>query len=350
MYRSPCLLLMRSGIARVVTLATILLSLGIIGVTQTGPNLPSQDRLRLSEAFRLADSVGDRLWPMWNRAPFAVLLVTQDKEFLIRHPRPSPEFQFATYDRLLKTRVYIRGRTFDLGFLATFPAVSGIPTIVVGQAEATTAKSSTPWVVTILHEHFHQLQTSQPTYYAEIERLGLARGDNTGMWMLNYAFPYDDDRVDKQFSMLCSQLAELLEVPKREDVSGRLTAYLKLRRSLRELLKPDDYRYLSFQLWQEGIARYTEYHAALRASQSYEPGQGFRSLADFTPYADVATAMRERIVRELTAMDLAKNRRTAFYAMGAAEGLLLDRVNPGWRGRYFEVKFDLAPLLQPGAR
>src|ERR1700738_413664 len=47
------------------------------------PSIPAIDRIRLAEAFRLADEIGDHVWPNWSKAPFAVLLVTPDYEFLI---------------------------------------------------------------------------------------------------------------------------------------------------------------------------------------------------------------------------------------------------------------------------
>jgi len=127
------------------------------------PSISITDRIRLAEAFRLADEIGNDVWPGWSKAPFAVLLVTPDYEFLIRHPKPSDDFAKLAYDPVLKSDVYYRKRTFPKTFLATFPAISGsmISTIVVGQAENTWVKTSTPWVITLLHEHFHQLQDSQ---------------------------------------------------------------------------------------------------------------------------------------------------------------------------------------------
>ena len=144
--------------------------------------LSADDRTRLAEVFRLAAFVGDSLWSGWTRAPFAVLLVTADKEFLLRHPAPTTDFARIGYDSLLATDVYVRPRTVSTGLLATYPAVGGISTIVVGQPQAT-QRTSTAWVLTLLHEHFHQLQSSQPGYYAGVDSLGLARGDNSGMWM-----------------------------------------------------------------------------------------------------------------------------------------------------------------------
>ena len=161
----------------------LLLLLFPSALAQDKPSIPDSDRTRLVEAFNLGDSIGDIVWRDWNKAPFALLLVTPEYEFLIRHPKPSADFTPLGYDALLRSDVYFRKRTQRTDFLATFPAISGsmISTIVVGQAENTSTKTSTPWVVTLLHEHFHQLQYSQPNYYADVNALGLSHGDQTGM-------------------------------------------------------------------------------------------------------------------------------------------------------------------------
>lgn len=90
--------------------------------------------------------------------------------------------------------MFFRKRMYPIAMQATFPGVNGVNTIVIGHAELTADKTSTRWVLTVLHEHFHQLVYSQPGYYADVEKLGLAHGDKTGMWMLNYPFPYDSAR------------------------------------------------------------------------------------------------------------------------------------------------------------
>jgi hypothetical protein len=84
-------------------------------------------------------------------------------------------------------------------------AVGGVATIVVGQP-AHTGQTSTRWVLTVLHEHFHQLQFSQPGYYPGVTALGLARGDTTGMWMLNHGFPYDSVAVQARFAAFLRSL------------------------------------------------------------------------------------------------------------------------------------------------
>jgi hypothetical protein len=299
------------------------------------------DRVRLAEAFRLGATLGNRIWADWNKAPYAVLLVTPENEFLVRHPKPSADFTLTGYDKLLKSNVYYRKRTQPQDLLATFPIVGGIPTIVVGQAENTDKKASTPWVVTMLHEHFHQLQYSQPNYYDHVNALGLSRGDQSGMWMLNYPFPYDWPEMKDHFSLLTKLLLEALQAAPKSDFKLKLAAYLKQRHELEQTLSPDDYRYFSFQMWQEGIARYTEYRIAKMAAERYKVSQAFRKLKDYKSFAEVADQIKSGIIRRLQEGKLADDKRLIFYALGAGEGLLLDRVNPHWRDRYFVEKFYL---------
>jgi hypothetical protein len=308
------------------------------------PTLPAVDRTRLAEAFRLADQIGDRIWAGWSKAPFAVLLVTPDVEFLIRHPRPSADFTKLGYDALLKSDVYYRKRTMSQIFLATFPAVGGTSTIVVGQAENTYVKTSTPWVITLLHEHFHQLQDSRRGYYADVNSLNLSHGDQTGMWMLNYAFPYDRKAVQDQFLLVSRLLADAIRAG-RSERKVKVRAFLDARQKFQALLAPDDYKYFAFEFWKEGIARYTEYQVARLAASEFHVSKEFRALKDYRSLADVARTTYEGIFRELLTQQLAESKREVVYSFGAAEGLLLDKIRPRWRKRYFVEKFDLGRLL-----
>ena len=303
---------------------------------QEKPSLREIDRVRLVEAFRLSDQLADELWAGWSKAPLAVLLVTPDKEFLIKHPQPSKDFTSIGYDPKLKSEVFYRDRKFATNLLATFPAVGGISTIVIGQAENTASKTSTPWVITLMHEHFHQLQDAQPNFFKDTEALNLSRGDQTGMWMINYPFPYDTPEVSQQFSILVKLLLEAIETKSND----KLSAYLAARDTLKKMLTPDDYKYLSFQLWKEGIARYTEYRVAHWAAAKYQPTREFQNLKDFTTFRAAADQVHNGIVQELSTLKLEDYKRVAFYPIGAGEGLLLDRSNPQWRSRYFAEKFD----------
>lgn len=323
----------------------ILLLAEQLGNAQEKPALNKTDRIRLAETFRLADQLSERVWRDWTKAPFAVLLVTPDFEFLMRHPTPSADFLPLGFDPLLKSNVYYRKRTFPAHWLATFPAIKGsmVSTIVVGQAEQTSVKTSTPWVITLLHEHFHQLQNSQPNYYSDVAALDLSGGDQTGMWMLNFAFPYDRKEVQDKFSKLSMMLAETIQSPPSE-LKRKTSAYLKAREEFGRLVSEKEFRYLNFQFWQEGIARYTEYRIADLAAKTFRASKQFQQLPDYTPFSEVAATTYGRIFKQLRNQKLEVSRREVVYPFGAAEGWLLDRLNPKWRASYFVDRFDLGKL------
>jgi hypothetical protein len=326
------------------------LSSGQAASARQRAGVPEADRVRVAEAFRLAAALGNRVWKGWDRVPFAVLLVTPEREFLIRHPRPADDFTFVGHDPLLQGDVYVRLRKYSPHLLATFPAVGGVPTVVIGQAENTRKQTSTPWVVTMLHEHFHQLQSSQPGYYADVEALKLSRGDQTGMWMLDYAFPYSSPDVNRQFNVMSRKLAEALRAGRKAGLPARVAAYLEARRKFEGMLSPDDYRYFSFQVWQEGVARYTEYRIAELAAEAYRPSRAFRALKDYKPFGVVAAEIRADLLKELTTLRLdgENYKRAAFYPLGAGEALLLDRINPAWKRLYLTDKFYLERYFASG--
>src|SRR5688572_8683331 len=125
---------------KLLSVLLLLLVVASSAAAQEKINVPEVDRIRLAEAFRIGERLGNRVWKDWDKAPFAVLLITPENEFLIRHPSPSKDFSLIGYDSLLKSNVYFRKRTQPIHYLATFPAVGGVSTIVIGQAENTSKK------------------------------------------------------------------------------------------------------------------------------------------------------------------------------------------------------------------
>ena len=277
-----------------------------------------QDRTRIAEAFKIGEHIGDRIWSGWSDAPFAVLLITSEREFLIRHPEPSDDFEMINYDSLLQSNVYVRKRVFSTNLLATFPAVGGIPTIVIGQMENTSVKNSTAWVLTLLHEHFHQLQYSQNSYYADVDALDLSGGDQTGMWMLNYAFPYTQTEVIQKSNELGKSLLTALSAKSDSIFVIELGAYRSERHKLKSLLEPKDYKYFSFQLWQEGVARYTEYSTAAFLARNYKPTESFEALADYKTFIAVA---EDRMSRDESCYGIC----LAYYGCDCHMGITLER-------------------------
>lgn len=293
------------------------------------PHLDHDDAVRVAEFYRLASEIQDGIWPDWSKVPAPLMLVTEKAEFLTHHPSPPSELKKMAEDW------YVRPRQFSAEFQATFPAFGPPSVIVIGEPANTLSKTSTPWLFTVMHEHFHQLQNAQPDYISAVNAFGLSKGDTTGMWMLNYPFPYEKPEVAQGFAQLRDLLLQVLAEKDAAAFQKLATKYVDERRSFFGMLSPDDHRYLGFQLWQEGIARYTEVRSA-EAAAGYQPTKEFAALEDFEPVSSYAHRAREKTLDELRSADLATWKRTVVYSFGAAEGFLLDRIHPTWRDQYFK--------------
>lgn len=310
----------------------------LIGEDVHTPKLPEKDAIRIREFYRLAPQIADDVWPDWSATLAPLLLVTNDGEFLTHDPDAPDDFE------RIGDNLYARPRKFSVHLLATFPAFGPQAVIVIGEPENTEAKASTPWLITLMHEHFHQFQDSQPGMMKKIGDLGLARGDETGMWMLNYPFPYEKPEVARSFADLRTLLLEALNEKREARFRKLAQQYAVERKKFFALLAPEDRKYLSFQLWKEGIARYVQVKSA-EAAAHYQPTPEFAALPDYEPFGHYAGRFREDTLRELSQADLAKWKRTAVYSFGACEGFLLDRVNPHWRDGYFKNVFTLDPYF-----
>jgi hypothetical protein len=318
------------------TLIPFLLAITLFA--QAPKPIPSADATRISEFYLLADQVQDKVWPGWSKVPAPLLLVSADTEYLTRFPDPPKDFQKVTDD------FFARPRQFSTNLQATFPAFGFPPVIVIGEPAATASKTSTPWLIVVMHEHFHQMQWAQPEYANAINNLGLSKGDTTGMWMLNYPFPYEVPEIAESFAHLRDTLLTALNEVDQQKFAPLSKAYLKERKDFMAQFLPGDRKYLSFQLWQEGVARYVQIKSA-EAAADYQPSAAFAALPDYTPFNTYALTVRSRTLNELKSVDLAKSKRESFYSFGAAEALLLNRINPEWKSQYFQHLLTTEPLF-----
>jgi hypothetical protein len=318
--------------------ALVAVLLAGLGSAASGQTVPADDVVRVAEFYRLAPLIEDGIWPGWSEVTSPLLLITPEYEFLTRFPAPPKEFTSAN-DGFMARR-----RQFPTNLQATFPAFGPPSVIAIGQPSHTASKTSTPWEIVLMHEHFHQLQYAQPGYFQAVEALGLSRGDQSGGWMLNYPFPYADVAVAMSFARLRDQLLLTIGAPDGEKFHQAAESYLMMRRDFFAQLSPDDHKYLSFQLWQEGMARYTQVKAA-EAAATYQPTEAYKRLPDYEPFSGAPSTLRASTLDELQAIDITKAKRDVVYSFGAAEGLLLDRLHPQWKSKYFQSMLTTDPLF-----
>lgn len=307
------------------------------------PSIQENDRIRIAEAFKIAEKYCDEVWPGWGEVPLSLIFLTKDHEFLVHHPNPTPDFQSMGYDSLLKTEVLFRSRVFPEKLLAAFQAVNNESSILMGTPEIT-GRNTSAWTITLLHEHFHQLQYFQPEYFEKSIVLDLARGDSTAMWMLNFEFPYDEPEVTEQFHKLSKQLLELIQNMGNPDEEA-IKDYLSNRESFRKFVGEENYRYMQFQLWQEGVALYTEWKLLETIlSDEFQPSPEFMELEDYISFDTLQRQIYQRITRQLENMNMPQWKRVSFYAFGAGEALVLDQWKPSWKDHYLEHMFEMDKL------
>lgn len=285
--------------------------------------------LKATRAF--AAEKGDTVWPGYGRAPFGFLLVDGDKEVLLCQPKAPADFSAAGIDAATGCKILTRPRTnLPDTLLAAMPIFGPPTTIVMGPPEAAGATRA-EWVRVILHEHFHQYQDAQPGMTARVQALGLAGSDRTGMWMLNYPFPYAEPRAGVAYGEASLALADALEARGSAGFLPALDHYLAKREAFRAKVGETDWRYLEFELWKEGVARWTEIELG-RLHPDAEVRQSSDRLALDT-------------LRQLKSPNLAEQKRTAVYPMGAGEAMLVEACRPDWRRDYF-AHLDLGHLLK----
>lgn len=270
------------------------------------------------------------MWPGYGAAPFDFLLVEAKQETLLCRTTVPEGFKAAGHDRDAGCPRYVRARTtLSDKLLSAMPLFGPPPTIVMGTPE-TTGRTPASWLRTILHEHFHQWQFSLPEYFARIDALDIKGGDETGMWALNYPFPYARANVVAAQAAASNALADAVAARDTAEFKPKLDTYIAKRSEFRLTVNEADWRYIEFQLWQEGVARWTE----IQLGKTY-PDEAV---------AKSAAILEERTLKALREPDLAGQGREFVYAYGAAEAMLLAACGPKWRERY-PAALELGSLL-----
>jgi len=161
--------------------------------------------------------------------------------------------------------------------------------------------------------------------------------------MLNYPFPYDSTSVQSAYAKYTRALHAAVNHTHKKDFDDYYRKYVLSKKELQEVLSEKDYRYFSFQIWQEGIARYAEY-----ALLKFLIGKDIIKNSHFrNEYVKLFANIRETELHHLNHLSLKELRRVHFYSSGFAEGLLLDRIDPSWRDQYKKKLFSIDHLHLP---
>ncbi|HEV2124262.1 MAG TPA: hypothetical protein VGW38_16010 [Chloroflexota bacterium] len=306
-------------------------ALAVVAVTFSAPAAAAEISPVLQSVRTFAATHGDLLWPGYGSAPFGFLLLEEDKETLLCQPGTPQGFTAEGTDPVTGCARWSRPRSgLPSNLLAAMPVLGPPSTIVMGTSGAT-GQGRPAWLRTVLHEHFHQWQSALPDYYRRVEALDLSGGDRTGMWMLNYAFPYESAAAASAYSDASTTLAEALALRERPGFLAAFDRYLAARARMARSVSTRDWRYLEFQLWQEGTARWTE----IQLGKMY-PDEEVRQAS---------ITLERRTLTQLSSPALATQRRELAYPLGAGEAMLMSACGPAWRSAYPSV-LSHGPLLK----
>lgn len=284
----------------------------------------------IAEVRKFANAQGDELWRGYGEAPFGFLLVAGDEEQLFCRSSVPSDFTPAGKDEATECTRYARARSgLPDTLLAAMPVFGPPSTIVMGTPQ-TTGRSDEDWTRTILHEHFHQWQDALPDFFARAAALGLA-GNDGAMWMLNYPFPYSDPKIVAAFDAASHALGVAVDARGKAGFKTKVAAYLAARSKLADAAGEKNWRYAEFELWKEGVARWTE----------VELGKRYPDAA----VRQSAAALEHKARAWLDKPDLPGAGREFVYPYGAAEAQLLDACWPKWRRDYPNL-LALGPLLE----
>lgn len=310
---------------------TIILAATALAATQLPPGIPE----RLAEAQAFAKASGDSLWPGYGEAPFGFLLVGGDTETLMCREQVPEGFSAAGTDSATGCSEFTRPRSgLPNTLLAALPIFGPPSTIVMGMPEST-GRDEANWTRTILHEHFHQWQDSFPNIFERMRDLGLAGDDKTGMWMLNYPFPYDRPTTLRAFEPAAKALSDAVAARGTPRFPAALSTYVAKRKALAAAVGERKWRYAELELWKEGVARWTE----IQLGKSF-PDPAVRQSA---------AALQKKSVDWLTTHDIATSKREFVYPYRAAEAMLLEACGPWWRTEYPKL-LALGPLFDEAER
>lgn len=289
----------------------------------------------IAQVRGFAKSAGDKLWPGYGSAPFEFLLVGGDSEELFCRASAPEGFKADGIDSASGCAKHVRPRTsLPDNLLAALP-IFGLPSTIVMGTPRSTGRTDAEWTRTILHEHFHEWQDSLPDIFTRMAALDLAGDDKTGMWMLNYPFPYSDPAVVSAFDQASRALGAAVDARGTPGFGAALRRYLDARTKLAHAAGARNWRYAELELWKEGVARWTE----IEFGKQY-PDPDVRASA---------STLEQKTRAWLDKPDLAGAKREFVYPFGASEAMLLESCDPTWRTRYPSA-LALGPLLDEAAK
>lgn len=304
-------------------------------------SLPA-DILLVRAAQQIVNDYGNTVWPGFGDRVTPILLSSGEYDYLFNHPDPPEGFSKVEGQNSLYRK---KGHLLSRPAATAYP-VAGVFSVIIPAREELIAwvrdkmelpnfkVTQTEYIRAIIHESFHVYQ---------INSLGGREAVPD--------FGFSGSSRDLQSRMLDSS-----QWKERATATGKLlSAAIKqtklslVRKSLKGAMQEDttntgnfSTEILSFERyvqWLEGTARYVDTRLIMEASKQ---GQSKKNNIEFQPTSEIKSDLITQLTAKLSGPTPVRDRLAAF---GAAKGLLLDRLYPGWKKGFFKKRKPLAEIL-----
>jgi hypothetical protein len=343
--------------------------------------LSEQDKARLSEIFHLRETLGEATWPGWGAADIPIIHYNEAYVFLVGVPDPSPGWVKAPEgSRIGGPWEAVIGDTFNgetyyrqplpasgetpqsfavlvgdrwVGSLATMewmkigltneirrdlpsPVAAVFPyTLFTGVL----LDNSEHYMAGVLHESFH-------AYAGMVAPTRLAEAEHANQEERRY--PWEAAALQEAWQVELDLLADALRAESPAATADLARQFVAQRTQRRQEAGLDEalVNYGQQREWLEGLAKYVELEIWRQAATTsgYQAVEALAADPNFEQYTTY-DAHWSREVAQMTRMvgDAGEGR---FYYTGMAQGVLLDRLAPGWKDKVMQDNIYLEDQLR----
>ncbi|HVS10555.1 MAG TPA: hypothetical protein VMS76_11840 [Planctomycetota bacterium] len=276
----------------------------------------------LEEARRVAEQAGEGVWPGFSLSAIPIALFSDDTALLVHHPAPPPGFEPLASS--LSTPLWRGPRTAEMN-ANTSGRLAGAVTAFVSIASLGSGKIGAADVALLIHEAGHAFRDRAP-------------GGGEPRWpsedaSLVASYPVDSPANNAWGRIEGAILREALEAADRARTLELARDFVAVRLRRQRGLDPALARFERDLELNEGLAEYF----ACKAIELTDPSSALAPAArergldprEYGPAGDHLARLRDELGRINAGGRGAARQR--FYATGAAQGLLLDRLGVDWK-------------------
>ncbi len=325
-----------------------------------------------NEVWGLIGSAQNPIWPGWDASSTPLLLyIPGEQDVLINHPHPPQGFvayngpiRFPGWQVLIRngpTLIASDGQNTAL-------EVEGVPTLAVAdtlsnlrnqvagmltdtrpvdqklQSLRALSLATDPYgqLAMVVHEAFHVFQGKQAPDKGADE-----------MALLHYPVLSVQNNVG--FALEGLALADALHAKNDAEFRHAALRWLAVRKDRRAALPAEAVEYEDGTEYNEGLATYTQYRL-YQVLEGRQPGPAMAWVQGFAGYTDLSAQREDLIATMIQNMkgEVVVNNdpygpaplRMRLYYSGMAEGVLLDRLSPGWKSRIFAPDTSLTAIAE----